>query len=311
MEQRTVGTDGPRVSVVGLGCNNFGMRLDEPASVAVVHAALDAGITHLDTAEMYGGGRSEEFIGAALQDGRRDDAVIATKFQPRPKEQTYEPGALATRIRDACEGSLRRLRTDRIDLYYQHYPDNEAPIEEALETLGQLVAEGKVLHVASSNVDADQVRAADAAAAGSPVSARFCATQFEWSLLARDAEVSTVPAAGQLGLGIIPYFPLASGMLTGKYRRGEAFPAGSRFDSMSYFARFANDENFDRVERLVAFAEDRSHSILELAIAWLAAHDGVGSVIAGATTPDQVRANAAAASWRLEPEDLDAVEALF
>ena len=311
MEQRTVGTDGPRVSVVGLGCNNFGMRLDEPASVAVVHAALDAGITHLDTAEMYGGGRSEEFIGAALQDGRRDDAVIATKFQPRPKEQAYEPGALATRIREACEGSLRRLRTDRIDLYYQHYPDHEAPIEEAFETLGQLVAEGKVLHVASSNVDADQVRAADAAAAGSPVSARFCATQFEWSLLARDAEVSTVPAARQLGLGIIPYFPLASGMLTGKYRRGEAFPAGSRFDSMSYFARFANDENFDRVERLVAFAEDRSRSILELAIAWLAAHDGVASVIAGATTPDQVRANAAAASWRLEPEDLDAVEALF
>jgi aryl-alcohol dehydrogenase-like predicted oxidoreductase len=311
VEQRTVGVDGPHVSVVGLGCNNFGMRLDETASVAVVHAALDAGITHLDTAETYGGGRSEEFIGTALHGGRRDDVVIATKFQPRPKEQAYTPGALATRIREACEGSLRRLRTDRIDLYYQHYPDHEAPIEEALETLGELVAEGKVLHVASSNVDADQVRTADAAAAGSPVRAQFCGTQIEWSLLSRDAEVSTVPAARELGLGIIPYFPLASGMLTGKYRRGEAFPPGSRLDAMSYFARFASDENFDRVERLVAFADDRSHSILELAIAWLAAHDGVASVIAGATNPDQVRANVASASWRLEPDDLVTIDGLF
>jgi aryl-alcohol dehydrogenase-like predicted oxidoreductase len=303
VEKRQLGGDGPAVSVVGLGCNNFGMKLDQDAAAVVINAALDAGITHLDTAEMYGGGKSEEFIGATLG-GRRDQVVIATKFLPRPSDQPYVPGVLRQRILDACESSLRRLRTDRIDLYYQHYPDVDAPVDEALETLNDLVRQGKVLHIASSNVSAGQIKtAADVAAAAGL--ARFCATQIHWSLLSRDVEQEVVPAARAAGIGVVPYFPLASGMLTGKYRRGQDFPKGSRFDAISRFAdRYVNDENFTRVEALTEFAEQRGHTILELAIAWLNAQDGVASVIAGATTPEQVQANAAAAAWTLTPGDL-------
>lgn len=306
MEARQLGADGPRLSVVGLGCNNFGMKLDLDASAAVINAAIEAGITHLDTAEMYGQGKSEEFIGATLG-SRRDDVVIATKFLPRPKDVPYEPGALRKRITEACEGSLRRLRTDRIDLYYQHYPDADAPVEEALETLDELVGRGKVLHIASSNVTAAQVDAAAAAAAAASL-ARFCGTQIHWNLLNRDVERDVVPAARKHDMGLVPYFPLASGMLTGKYRRGEPHPAGSRFDTLSFFAgRFATDENFARVQALTAFAGQRGHTIGELAIAWLAAQDGVASVIAGATTPEQVRANADAVAWTLTAEDLAAI----
>ena len=308
METRRLGTNGPELSVVGLGCNNFGMKLDAGATAAVINAAIDAGITHLDTAEMYGGTKSEEFIGAALGK-RRDDVVIATKFLPRPKDEAYTPGALRRRITEACEASLRRLRTDRIDLYYQHYPDDEAPVEEALETLDELVRQGKVLHIASSNVNADQVHEAESVAAGKKLAA-FTGTQLEWSLLHRDAEKDLIPAARRAGLGVVPYFPLASGMLTGKYKRGETFPEGSRFAAISRFAdRFTGDDKFDRVEALTAFAQDRGHTVAELAIAWLAAQDGVASVIAGATTPEQVRANAAAGGWALTPEELAAVPA--
>lgn len=309
MDHRTLGIDGPTITAVGLGCNNFGMKLDRDESHAVVHAALQAGITHFDTAEMYGGGSSEQYLGEALQ-GRRNEVVIATKFLPRPRGEPYTPGALAARIREGCEISLSRLATDHIDLYYQHYPDPDAPAEEALETLGGLVAEGKVLHAASSNVDAEQIRAADAAATAAPARARFCGTQIEWNLLSRDVEESVVPAAREIGLGIVPYFPLASGMLTGKYRRGAEFPAGSRFDRLGYFAAVATDENFDRVERLAAFAGSRGHALLELAVAWLAAQPGVTSVITGATTPRQVAENAAAASWTLGDDDLAEIDAL-
>lgn len=306
MRTRRLGTTGPELSVVGLGCNNFGMKLDRSQTAAVINAAIDAGITHLDTAEMYGGGKSEEFIGAALG-SRRDDVVIATKFLPRPKEDQYTPGALRRRITEACEASLRRLRTDRIDIYYQHYPDKDAPVDEALETLGDLIQQGKVVHIASSNVNAEQVKEAAAAAESKNLTA-FAGTQLEWSLLAREAETDVIPAAREAGLGVVPYFPLASGMLTGKYKRGEAYPAGSRFDTLSFFAgKVATDGNFARVEALTAFAADHGHTVAELAIAWLAAQDGVASVIAGATTPDQVRANAAAAAWTLTPEELAAV----
>lgn len=308
MDARKLGSDGPELSVVGLGCNNFGMKIDAEASHAVIRAALDAGITHFDTAEMYGGGQSEEFLGAALG-ARRDEVVIASKFLPRPNDEPYTPGVLAARIRSGCETSLRRLGTDRIDLYYQHYPDPEAPVDEALETLGELVREGKVLHLASSNVSADQIRAADetASARGLP---RFCGTQIEWNLLDRAVEDAVVPAARGAGLGVVPYFPLASGLLTGKYRRGEPYPQGSRLDAIPYFGQGVTDETFDRIERLTAFATERGHTLLELAVAWLAAQDAVASVITGATTPDQVRANAKAASWQLGPDDLAAVEAL-
>lgn len=305
MQTRRLGGDGPELSVVGLGCNNFGMRIDEEASRAVIHAAIDAGITHFDTAEMYGGGKSEEFLGAALK-GRRDEVRIATKFSPRPKDQAYEPGALRQRIFEACEGSLKRLGTDYIDLYYQHYPDPEAPLEESLEALDELVKQGKVRSIASSNVDASLIASAADISSNKGI-ARFCGTQIEWNLLNRAVEAETVPAARKANLGIVPYFPLASGMLTGKYRRGEDFPKGSRLDAMSYFASVATDENFARVEALTAFAEERGHTILELAVAWLIAQEGVASVICGATSPEQVRTNAAAAAWTLTADDLAAL----
>jgi aryl-alcohol dehydrogenase-like predicted oxidoreductase len=305
METRVLGVDGPSVSVVGLGCNNFGMKIDEDASREVVHAALDTGITHFDTAEMYGGGKSEEFLGGALGD-RRDDVVIATKFSPRPADEAYETGALRRRIQTACEISLRRLGTDRIDLYYQHYPDPQGPVDEALEALNDLVRDGKVLHLASSNVSAEQIETA-AAVAEARGFARFVATQIEWNLLTRGVEDEVVPAARRIRVGVVPYFPLASGMLTGKYKRGEEFPEGSRFAFMSYFASVANDENFDHIEALAKFAEARDHSLLELAVAWLAAQDGVASVICGATTSEQVRANAAAGDWQLTADDLAAL----
>ena len=301
MEHRQLGTSGPQLSVVGLGCNNFGMRIDAAATVLVVNAALEAGITHFDTAEMYGGGKSEEFLGAALG-SHRDDVVIATKYLPRPGDQPYTPGVLATRIREAAEGSLRRLGTDRIDLYYQHYPDADAPIDEALEALDELVRAGKVLHLASSNVTAPQIADASSVAAARGWAA-FSGTQIEWSLLARDVETSIVPAAQQAGLGVVPYFPLASGMLTGKYRRGEAFPEGTRLASSSYFAKWATDENFAKVDGYAAFAAATGHSVTELAITWLLAQPAVTSVIAGATRPEQIADNVAAANWTLSARE--------
>ncbi|SFS89680.1 aldo/keto reductase [Saccharopolyspora flava] len=308
MDERRLGTGGPALSVIGLGCNNFGMKLELEDSRAVLEAALEAGITHLDTAEMYGGGRSEEIIGECLG-SRRDDVVIATKFTPRPKDETYRPGALAERIREACEGSLRRLRTDRIDVYYQHYPDAEAPEDEALEALDELVRAGKVLHVASSNVSAQQIARSQEISQERSWT-RFTGTQIEWNLLHREVEAEVVPAARRNGLGVVPYFPLASGLLTGKYRKGAAFPEGSRFDKLSALAdRVVSDENFDAVERLTAFAEERGHTILELAVAWLLAQRDVTSVITGATSPDQVRANVAAAGWHLSADDLAALPA--
>ncbi|HEX4018423.1 MAG TPA: aldo/keto reductase [Frankiaceae bacterium] len=298
MHERTLGTGGPALSVVGLGCNNFGMKLDGDTSIAVVHAALDAGITHFDTAEMYGGGASETHLGTALGT-RRSEVVIATKFSPRPADEPYEPGALASRITTACESSLRRLGTDYIDLYYQHYPDPDAPLAEGFQALEALRTAGKVRAFASSNVSAEQIVAGGT---------EFVGTQIEWNLLQRAVEAEVVPAARQIGLGVIPYFPLASGLLTGKYRLGEQFPAGSRLAAMPYFAAIATTENLERVERLKAFAEDRGHTLLELAVAWLLAQDGVASVICGATTPGQVTANALAAGWVLTASDLRDVE---
>ncbi len=302
METRTLGSGGPAVSVVGLGCNNFGMRIDAERSTAVVHAALEAGITHFDTAEMYGGGSSEVFLGQALG-RRRDEVTIATKFLPRAKDEPYEPGALRRRVLEGCEISLERLGTDRIDVYYQHYPDADAPEDEAMEALTELVAAGKVLHAACSNFSAAQLGTSARLAAERSLTP-FVASQIEWSLLNRAAEADVIPASRAAGIGIVPYFPLASGLLTGKYTRGQAFPAGTRFAELSFFANVATDENFAYVDELSAFAEARGHSILELAIAWLAAQEGVGTVIAGATTEQQVQANADAASWRLSADDL-------
>jgi aryl-alcohol dehydrogenase-like predicted oxidoreductase len=313
MQVRELGAGGPKLSVVGLGCNNFGSRMDSENVAPVAHAALDAGITHFDTAEMYGGGHSEEFLGAALG-ARRSEVAIATKFTPRPNDEAYRPGVLADRIRTAVEGSLRRLGTDYIDVYYQHYPDADGPVEEALETLNGLVKAGKVLYLANSNVSAAQITRAGEVAADRGW-ARFTGTQIEWSLLSRDVEESIVPAATATGLGVVPFFPLASGMLTGKYRKDEPYPEDSRLGfakkaGAAGLARFATDENFAKVDAYTAFATANGHTVTELAIGWLLAQPSVTSVIAGATKPEQVAANVAAASWALSAAEADTVAAL-
>lgn len=303
METRRLGGAGPYLSLVGLGCNNFGMKLDEGQSTDVVHAALDAGIAHFDTAESYGGGRSEVFLGRALG-SRRRDVVVATKFAARPKDEPYRTGVLRRRILEGCEISLERLGTDYIDIYYQHHPDPEAPIEEALEALSELVDDGKVVHPACSNLGAQQIDEAARISAERGTTG-FVACQIHWNLLAREVEEELVPALRRQGMGVVPYFPLESGLLTGKYRADEKFPEGSRLATMPRFASSATEQTFAYLDELTAFAEARGHTLLELAFGWLAAQEGVASIIAGATTPEQVAANVkAGGAWRLSAEDL-------
>lgn len=305
MDVRRLGSEGPELSTLGLGCNNFGMLIDTDQSAAVVRAALEVGVTHFDTAEMYGEGKSEEFLGAALG-SRRDEVVVATKFRPRGDE-TFRPGDLARRITEAAEQSLRRLGTDRIDLFYQHYPDREAALDELLDAFEGLIASGKVLHVAISNVDADQIEEAVGGARtreGFPLRG----AQVEWNLLAREVEESIVPAARSAGLGVVPFFPLASGLLTGKYTARAEFPEGSRLARRPGFAEVATTENLAAVERLGAVAEKHGRSVLELAFGWLLAQQSVASVIAGATRPEQVRTNAESLGWTLTTDELDQVD---
>jgi aryl-alcohol dehydrogenase-like predicted oxidoreductase len=295
MRYRSLGAGGPEVSVVGLGCNNFGRRVDEAQARSVVDAAFDAGVTLFDTADVYGEGDSERFLGAALR-GRRDGAVVATKFGGRMEGKG---GGSRAHIREAVEASLQRLGTDWIDLYQYHHPDGVTPLEETLGALNELVDEGKVRHVGSSNFSPAQVEEAQALAADHGW-ARFVSAQNEYSLLKRDAEAELLPTCERLGIGVLPYFPLASGLLTGKYRRGQPAPEGTRLAGNP--ARLT-DEAFDRVEALEGFAAERGRTILEVAIGGLAARPAIGSVIAGATQPEQVRANAAAGEW--EPTDAD------
>jgi aryl-alcohol dehydrogenase-like predicted oxidoreductase len=302
MQQRRLGLAGPELSVIGLGCNNFGSRIDQRRAADVVSAALDAGITHFDTAESYGDGQSEVFLGRALGP-KRDQVVVATKFASRPSGERYRPGLLRRRILDGCDGSLRRLGTDRIDLYYQHHPDPEAPIEESLAALAELVAAGKVVHAACSNLSAEQLDEAAVVSAARDLPG-FVATQIHWNLLFRDEEATHVPAARRHGLGIVPYFPLESGLLTGKYRPGE-YPEGSRLAKYSRFGGLATEESFAYIEWLTRFAEDHEHSLLELAFGWLLAQEGVASVIAGATTREQVVQNVGAGqAWQLTPAEM-------
>ena len=307
METRSLGS--LTVSVVGLGCNNFGMRCDEARSTAVVNAALDAGITLFDTADMYGGTQSEEILGRALG-SRRDDVVVATKFAGQVGDDPTHKGASARWITRAVEGSLRRLGTDRIDLYQQHMPDDSVPIEETLEALDGLVRAGKVREIGNSNFSAEQIDEAAATSArtgGAP----FVSAQNELSLLRQRALRDVVPACERNGLAFLPYFPLASGLLTGKYERGAPPPAGTRLSMLPEERReqALSDARFDRVEKLTSVAADRGHTLLELAMAWLVAQPTLASVIAGATSPEQVAANTAAVSWRLTDGDLAAVDA--
>jgi aryl-alcohol dehydrogenase-like predicted oxidoreductase len=304
MRTRKIGS--LEVSVVGLGCNNFGGRIDYDATAAVVHGALDAGITFLDTADVYGGTRSEEFLGRALG-SRRDEIVLATKFGMQI--DVDHKGAKPAYVHSALEDSLRRLRTDHVDLYQLHAPDPDTPIAETLGALDECMRAGKTREIGCSNFTVVQLREAEAA--GSEGSARFVSVQNEYSMVRRRAERDILPECERAGLAFLPYFPLASGVLTGKYRRGQAPPAGTRLSGVKQNEGPLADDTLAVVERLTEFAERRNRTMVELAIAWILAHGPVASVIAGATSPDQVRANVAAADWVLDHGEMAEIEALL
>jgi aryl-alcohol dehydrogenase-like predicted oxidoreductase len=305
METRPIGS--LSVSLVGIGCNNFGGRIDAAATQAVVDAALDEGINLFDTADIYGGTQSEELLGKALG-ARRNDVIIATKYGMG--DGTKLPaGASAASVAAAVEGSLRRLGTDRIDLYQLHAPDDKTPIDETLEAMDRLVRDGKVIEIGCSNFDGPRLDAA-ASAAEKHGTARFVSVQNELSLLRRRYEADLLAAAERHDLAILPYFPLASGMLTGKYHRGEAPPAGTRLANLPADDRAFSDKRFDVIESLDAYARERGHTLLELAMSWLASLPQLASVIAGATKPEQVRANAAAVTWKLTDDERAEIEAI-
>lgn len=304
VQTRTLGS--LRVSAVGLGCNNFGRRIDEAASQSVVHAALEAGITMFDTADIYGDGKSEEFLSRALG-ARRADVVVASKFGMPIAGQPA--GASPAYLRKAIEDSLRRLATDRIDLYWLHEPDPRTPIADTLAVLDELVKAGKVREIGCSNVSVEQLQ--EARDAVGPGAARFVAVQNEYSLLHRDPEQGVLAECERQHLGFVPYFPLASGLLTGKYRRGEPAPAGTRLSNSPRAPELLSERNFEMVEALSMFAASRGHSLLELAMSWLLSRPTVVSVISGATRPEQVRANAAAGTWRLDDAELAEVDSIL
>ena len=310
MRYRALGNSGLVVSVVGLGCNNFGGRLDLDGTRAVVDAAIDRGITLFDTADVYGGGgESEKLLGEVLA-GLRDQVVLATKFGHQGADMGYGPAAGAKGgrgyIRRAVEQSLRRLRTDHIDLYQIHTPDRLTPIEETLAALSELVTEGKVRYLGSSNFSGWQIAEA-AGVASQPGLVPFISAQNHWSLLERDAEAEIVPAARHFGLGVLPYFPLANGLLTGKIRRGQPARDGTRLAGRDSYVTGAK---LDIVEALIAWGEAHGISLLTIAIACLAEQPGCGSVIAGAMSPEQVKANADAADWVPSAEELAEVDAI-
>ena len=308
MKLRRLGASGLKVSEVGLGCNNFGMRIDEKATDTVVGAAIDAGITLFDTADIYGGTKSEEFLGKALGK-RRGDIVLATKFGMRIGDDERRKGGSRRWIMRAVEDSLTRLKTDWIDLYQMHSPDPDTPIDETLRALDDLVTQGKVRYLGNSNFAGWQIADADWTAAGS---SRFVSAQNQYSLLERRVEHEVLPACENFGLGFLPFFPLGSGLLSGKYKRGETPPEGTRLAAWgSRGAAALSDKNFDKVEKLTDWAEQRGHTILDLAFAWLLGHDVVSSVIAGATSVEQINANAATAAWELTAEEVDEVAALI
>ncbi|HEY3331846.1 MAG TPA: aldo/keto reductase [Capsulimonadaceae bacterium] len=303
LETRRIGS--LDVTVVGIGCNNFGWRIDEAATTRVVNATLDAGINFFDTADVYGGTKSEEFLGRAIK-ARRDEAIIATKFghEVAPDKK----GAAPAYVRQAVEDSLRRLDTDRIDLYQLHKPDAATPIADTLGALQELVAAGKVREIGCSNFSAAQLREAEATVNAGDV--KFVSVQNHYSLLHRTAEAAAIAEAAKLGIGLLPYFPLASGLLTGKYRNGQPRPDGARIQADGRFDDWVTEPALDAVERLIAYASDHGHTLLDLAMAWLLSRPVVASVIAGATTPEQITANAAAGLWRLTETQMAEVEAL-
>ena len=307
METRKLGS--LSVSLVGLGCNNFGMRLDEAGTKKVVAAALDAGITLFDTADIYGGqGKSEEFLGRALG-SRRDEILVATKFGGPMGEG--KGGAKPEYVIDACDASLRRLGTDRIDLYQLHFPDASTPIEDTVGALDQLVRDGKVREIGCSNFTGEQIDAAEQASVDRG-QARFVSAQNQLNLLNQRGKDELIAACQRHNLGILPYFPLASGLLTGKYERDAPPPEGTRLAGLpeERRERVFNERNFDKLDALSKFAAENGHTLLELAFSWLASLPQMASVIAGATKPEQVASNINAANWQLSEDELAEVDRL-
>jgi len=296
MERRRIGS--LEVSVVGLGCNNFGWRIGKDASREVIAASLDGGVNFLDTADMYDKGTSEEFIGEALG-GRRKDVVLATKFGFNMGEG--KEGASPAYVKEACDASLRRLNTDHIDLYQLHTPDAKTPIGDTLAALDELVKAGKVREIGCSNFSVAQLKEAEEAVKAG--AARFVSVQNHYSLFHREPESGTLSECARLGIGFIPYFPLANGLLSGKYRKGKPLPENSRGKD-AWGPSLFTDENLEIVGKLIAFAESKGHTLLELATSWLASQMAVVSVISGAKTVEQAKQNAAAANWKMTPEEV-------
>jgi aryl-alcohol dehydrogenase-like predicted oxidoreductase len=301
MEYRKLGS--LNVSLVGIGCNNFGWRTDAEGTAAVVDAAFDAGINFFDTADVYDGGQSEEFLGKALK-GRRGKAIIATKFGIKMGDG--KEGARAHYVREALDASLQRLQTDTIDLYQIHRPDPNTPIAETMHALNDAVKAGKVREIGCSNFSVEQMRAASSTAGPR----YFASIQNEYSLMKREPERDVLPECARTGIAFLPYFPLANGLLTGKYRKGRPFPESSRGKD-AFGPKMFTEENLERTEALMNFSQSHGHSLLDLAFSWLAARPEVSSVIAGAKTAGQVRANSAAAAWKLTAADLAEVDKLL
>ena len=303
MQTRKIGS--LQASVVGLGCNNFGWRIDAEASAKVIDTAIESGVTFFDTADRYGKGQSEDFLGRALGK-RRDQIILATKFGMEMEKG--QQGASPKYVLEAVDASLRRLRTDRIDLYQLHQPDPKTPITDTLGTLDELVRAGKVREIGCSNFSVAQIREATDASQGR---AQFVSVQNEFSLFHREPETNGVlPECERRRLAFLPYFPLASGLLTGKYREGKKLPEGSRAAD-GWGPKVFTEQNLAIVELLIEFAESKGHTILELAFSWLLSHKPVASVIAGASKPEQVRANAKAADWQLAADDLAQIDAIM
>lgn len=310
IEQRNLGNSGLKVSLVGLGCNNFGGgRCDLEASRKVIHQALDLGITHFDTADTYGRGESEQMLGQCLGE-RRKDIVLATKCGRPMDDSGMKQGASRRYIMAAIDVSLRRLNTDWVDLYIIHRPDPQTPIEETLRALDDLVRAGKVRYTGCSTFAAWQMVEAQWTARHHNLN-HFVACQDQYNLLRRDIENELLPAMQAYDLGLVPHTPLAAGLLSGKYRRNAPMPAGARLTrERSQAARWVSDANFNTVESLAAFCKARGHTLLELAMSWLAARPTVASIIAGATTTEQVQANVQAVNWRMSTDDLAEIDKL-
>jgi aryl-alcohol dehydrogenase-like predicted oxidoreductase len=306
METRPIGS--LAVSVVGVGCNNFGGRISEKRTKEVIDAAIDVGINFFDTADMYANGKSEELLGQFLG-ARRREVIVATKFGNDMPGQGH--GARPEYVRQALDASLKRLRMDHVDLYQQHVPDPDVPIAETLGALDQLVKAGKVREIGCSNFSAAQIREARKASDARPGSARFVSVQNEYSLLHREPEEEVLAECERQGMAFLPFFPLMSGLLTGKYGKGRPIPQGTRVAKYERYNKLLTERNLDKVEALTDFAASRRRSLLELAFSWLLAHGLVASVIAGATSDEQVRNNAASADWKLTRDDMEEIDSLL